>query len=66
MALMEAAAAGTTIRASDIRGNREVLEDISIDRMTSSESMAYKTILPEKYDIHQVQKTMKRIYEELS
>lgn len=54
VALMEAAATGILIQASDIRGNKEILED-------SKEGNG----LPDKYDSKEVNKTMKRIYENL-
>lgn len=54
MALMEAAAAGVSLKASDIRGNREVLRD-------SGEHAG----LPEKYDSSKIKETMKQIYKEL-
>lgn len=54
MALMEAAAAGVVLKASDIRGNREVLRDSQNG-----------TGLPEKYDVSKVKATMKQIYKEL-
>ena len=54
MALMEAAAAGIPLKASDIRGNREILEEC-----------ASGAGLPEKYDVNSVKETMMRIYKEL-
>ena len=54
VALMEAVAAGLPIKASDIRGNREVIAD-------SKDGKG----LPDKYDIKQISKTMRRIYEDL-
>lgn len=54
MALMEAAAAGVALKASDIRGNREILKE--------SES---GNGLPEKYDVCRVKEKMKRIYNSL-
>jgi len=58
MALMEAAAAGVNLKASDIRGNREVLRDSNADAGTGIG-------LPEKYDAGRVKETMKQIYKEL-
>lgn len=54
MALMEAVAAGVPVKASNIRGNRELIKEAITGKG-----------LPEQYDIHQVRQTMKRIYEEL-
>ena len=54
MALLEAAASGISVVASDIRGNREILEDV-----------AGGAPLPEKYDVSKVKTTMERIYKEL-
>ena len=54
MALLEAAASGISVVASDIRGNREILEDV-----------AGGAPLPEKYDVSKVKTTMEGIYKEL-
>ena len=58
MALMEAAAAGVALKASNIRGNREVLRDSNADAGNGIG-------LPEKYDTGSVKETMKQIYKEL-
>ena len=55
MALLEAAATGIPVVASDIRGNREILKD-----------MADGKTLPEKYDVSRVKMNMEHIYKELS
>ena len=62
MALMEAAAAGVPLKASDIRGNREVVRD-SAEGL--SEQNACKCGLPEQYDVSRVKERMKQIYKEL-
>ena len=54
MALMEAAAAGVPVKASEIRGNREILRD----------SIPGKG-LPEKYGARQIKERMRQIYKEL-
>ena len=51
VALMEAAVAGVPVRASDIRGNREVISD-----------SALVSGLPMKYDVSLVKENMKQVY----
>lgn len=51
MALLEAAATGIPLEASDIRGNREILKDYIPGKG-----------LPEKYAAEQISKKMKQIY----
>ena len=67
VALMEAAAAGVPICASDIRGNREILADSAAgtENTRKPEESKKKIFLPEKYDIRNVKMTMERIYKEL-
>ncbi len=53
MALLEATATGIPLKASDIRGNREILRDFIPGKG-----------LPEKYEAEQISKNMKQIYGE--
>ena len=54
MALMEAAATGVKIKASDIRGNREILKAIDVT-YKSKEGL-------QKYDSRNIREKMKEIY----
>ena len=54
VALLEAAAAGVTVKAYPIRGNREIIRDGT-----------GQAGLPEKYDVRSVRKMMEEIYKEL-
>lgn len=51
MALLEAAATGIPLKASDIRGNREIIRDYIPGKG-----------LPEKYEADQISKQMKKLY----
>ena len=53
VALLEAAAAGVRLKASDIRGSREILKH------------AEKNTL-ERYDVAEIKRRMKEIYEAVS